>query len=56
MKTNRRVDKIVDSCSLISVQQKSCNVLQNSSTGVYLDNISQMEYDFDDQYFKRWRF
>jgi ATP-binding cassette subfamily C (CFTR/MRP) protein 4 len=38
-KTNRRVDKIVDSCTLIPVQQIRCNILQNRSTGVYLDNI-----------------
>jgi ATP-binding cassette subfamily C (CFTR/MRP) protein 4 len=39
MKTNRRRDKIVDNCTLISVQQKSCSKLQNRSTGVYLENI-----------------
>jgi ATP-binding cassette subfamily C (CFTR/MRP) protein 4 len=39
MKTNRRSDKIVDNCTLISVQQKSYSKLQNRSTGVYLENI-----------------
>nr|KAH0807352.1 hypothetical protein GEV33_015439 [Tenebrio molitor] len=39
MKTNRRRDKIVDNCTLISVQQKSCSKLQNRSTGVYFENI-----------------
>jgi ATP-binding cassette subfamily C (CFTR/MRP) protein 4 len=39
MKTNRRRDKLVDNCTLISVQQKSCSKLQNRSTGVYLENI-----------------
>jgi ATP-binding cassette subfamily C (CFTR/MRP) protein 4 len=40
MKTNRRRDKIVDNCTLISVQQKSCSKFQNRATGVYLENIS----------------
>jgi ATP-binding cassette subfamily C (CFTR/MRP) protein 4 len=40
MKTNRRSDKIVDNCTLISVQQKSCSKFQNRATGVYLENIS----------------
>ncbi|KAH0807341.1 hypothetical protein GEV33_015450 [Tenebrio molitor] len=39
MKTNRRSDKKVDNCTLISVQQESCSILQNRSTGVYLENI-----------------
>jgi ATP-binding cassette subfamily C (CFTR/MRP) protein 4 len=39
MKTNRRSDKVVDSCKLIPLQQISRNILQNRSTGVYLDNI-----------------
>jgi ATP-binding cassette subfamily C (CFTR/MRP) protein 4 len=39
MKTNRRSDKKVDNCTLISVQQESCSILQNRSTSVYLENI-----------------